>query len=257
MERPIVTESASNLRFLGRRALAGSWVEATMVIVIITLCTQIPALLIDTFFGKPRVLHTEIAGEAVDISLGNASALSGIFTLLVMGAFALGASKYFLALIRRQSHSTGQAFSGFEHFGNALLLMLLYTIFVFLWTLLLIVPGIIAAFRYSQAFYILADDPNKGALECLRLSKEMMRDNKLKLFCVDLSFIGWLILAAIPSGIISGVINVATNGVGIGYFLQSLIMLVTYIPVYIVTAYMTSTQTVFYEMVNGKNFVVQ
>ena len=257
MERTIVTESASNLRFLGRMALAGSWVEATMVIVIITLCTQIPAMLIDTFFGKPRVLHTEIAGETVDISLGNASALSGIFTLLVMGAFALGASKYFLALIRRQPHSTGQAFSGFEHFGNALLLMLLYSIFVFLWTLLLVVPGIIAAFRYSQAFYILADDPNKGALECLRLSKEMMRDNKFKLFCVDLSFIGWLILAAIPSGIISGVINVATNGVGIGYFLQSLIMLVTYIPVYIVSAYMTSTQTVFYEMVNGKNFVVQ
>ena len=55
MERTIVTESASNLRFLGRRALAGSWVEATMVIVIVTLCTQIPAMLIDTFFGKPRV----------------------------------------------------------------------------------------------------------------------------------------------------------------------------------------------------------
>ena len=257
MERTIITESASNLRFLGRRALAGSWLEATMVVVIVALCTQVPALFIDNFFGKPQVIHTQIAGEDVDIALGNASALSGVFTMLVMGAFALGASRYFLALIRRQTHSAGQAFSGFEHFGKAFVLMLLYSIFVLLWSLLLIVPGIIAAFRYSQAFYILADDPNKGALECLRLSKEMMRDNKFKLFCVDLSFIGWLILAAIPAGIISGAVSVATDGAGINFFVYNLIMLAAGAPTYVVTAYMSSTQTVFYEMVNGKNFVVQ
>ena len=257
MERTIITEPARNLRFLGRKALAGNWAQATMVIVIMVLCTQIPALLIDTFFGKPRVVHTVIGGQDVDITMGNTSALSGIFTMLVIGAFALGASKYFLALIRKQSHNTGQIFSGFEYFGKALALMLLYSIFVFLWTLLLIVPGIIAAFRYSQAFYILADDPQKGVMECLQISKEMMRDNKFKLFCVDLSFIGWMILAAIPTGIISAAITVATDGAGINYFLTSLILLVANVATYIVTAYMSSTQTVFYEMLNGKTFQIE
>ena len=257
MERTIITEPARNLRFLGRKALAGNWAQATMVVVIITLCTQIPALLIDTFFGKPRVVHTVVGGQDVDITLGNASALSGIFTMLVIGAFTLGATKYFLALIRKQPHNTGMAFSGFEYFGKAFLLMLLYSIFVFLWTLLLIVPGIIAAFRYSQAFYILADDPQRGVMECLRISKEMMKDNKFKLFCVDLSFIGWMILASIPAGIVQAAINISTNGAGISYFLTSLILLIVNVAVYIVVAYISSTQTVFYEMLNGKTFQIE
>ena len=264
MERTIITESAYNLRFLGRRALAGNWLEATMVVVIFILCVQVPVIFIDSFFGKNIVLDYSVAGYEWGVNVGRTSPVSGIFTLLVTGAFVLGISRFFLALIRRKKHSTGQVFSGFEHFGKAFLLMFLYSLFIFLWSLLLIVPGIIAAFRYSQAFYILADSPEKGVMECISLSKEMMRDNKFKLFCVDLSFIGWLLLAAVPSGVVSGVLAATSAGESVffagdsmGYFLFSIIILAASIPTYIVVAYMTATQTVFYEMLNGRDFVVQ
>ncbi len=67
-----------------------------------------------------------------------------------------------------------------------------------LWSLLFVIPGIIAAYRYSMALYVLIDNPELGALECLRRSKEMMRGNKFKLFVLELSFIGWILLATIP-----------------------------------------------------------
>jgi len=74
-------------------------------------------------------------------------------------------------------------------------------IFVLLWSLLLIVPGIIAAFRYSMSFYILADNPDMGIMEAINESKRMMRGNKWKFFCLNLSFIGWAILGVLTLGI--------------------------------------------------------
>ena len=254
MEHVIVTEPAKNLRAFGRQALAGNWGKAAGAIILMTLCMQIPILLMDSFFGKDIVRTYEYAGQSITVTLGRASALSGLFTILVAGAFALGIAKFFLALIRKQGATAGQVFSGFENFGKAFLLMLLYSIFVFLWTLLLIVPGIIAAFRYSQAFYILADKPDTGVMDCLRFSKAMMRDNKFKLFCVELSFIGWLILAAIPTGIVSGAFAaypLAGNG---GYFVTNLILLLAEIGTFFVTAYMMSTTTIFYEILTGKEY---
>ena len=67
--------------------------------------------------------------------------------------------------------------------------------------MLLVIPGIIASYRYSQAFYLLADNDDMTALEALRASKEMMKGYKWKLFVLSLSFIGWILLAAVTLGI--------------------------------------------------------
>ena len=82
--------------------------------------------------------------------------------------------------------------------GKTALGKILMGIFIFLWSLLLVIPGIIAAYRYSMAMYLFFDDPEKGALECIRESKAMTYGYKGKLFVLDLSFIGWLILSIIP-----------------------------------------------------------
>ena len=69
------------------------------------------------------------------------------------------------------------------------------------WTNLLIIPGIIAAFRYAMAFFIIADDGKCGPLEALDRSKEMMKGNKWKFFCLYWRFFGWAVLCAlIPIG---------------------------------------------------------
>jgi hypothetical protein len=75
------------------------------------------------------------------------------------------------------------------------------SIFIILWSLLLLIPGIIAAFRYSLCFYILADHPEMGIMEVLNESKRMMKGNKWKMFCLNISFIGWAILGILTLGI--------------------------------------------------------
>jgi len=74
-------------------------------------------------------------------------------------------------------------------------------LFIFLWMLLLIVPGIVAAYSYRMSLYLLIDNPEIGVSEALRKSKEMMNGYKARLFYLDLSFIGWALLCVLTFGI--------------------------------------------------------
>ena len=74
--------------------------------------------------------------------------------------------------------------------------MFLKKLYVALWSLLLVVPGIVAAYRYRQALYLLLDHPEKSAWQCLRESSALMSGHKWELFVLDLSFLGWALLSA-------------------------------------------------------------
>ena len=140
------------------------------------------------------------------------SPLAGLYVLLVSGALELGITLFFLAMFRKQNVNAGDIFLGFDRFGKALGLLLFQSLFIFLWSLLLLVPGIIASIRYSQTFFILADDPSKGIRQCMDESKAMMNGNKMKYFCLSLSFIGWALLASIPASILDSICNVMKLG---------------------------------------------
>jgi uncharacterized membrane protein len=120
--------------------------------------------------------------------------LAGIGSLLIEGPLLLGLALIFLALSRAQPAEAGMVFNGFNRFGTALGAYLLMTIFVFLWLLLFIIPGIIASYRYAMTFFILADHPELGPLQAISRSKEMMRGNKGKLFCLTWRFFWWALL---------------------------------------------------------------
>ena len=92
-------------------------------------------------------------------------------------------------------------FDGFKVYGRALGLQLLQGVFIFLWSLLLIVPGIIKAFAYSMATYISYDHPELSANECIDRSMDMMKGHKWELFVLYLSFIGWALLCLPTFGI--------------------------------------------------------
>ena len=92
-------------------------------------------------------------------------------------------------------------FEGFSSFGRALAAHILIVLFIILWALLFIVPGIIAAYSYSMTFYILADNPGVGAREAIGLSKEMMKGYKWKFVLLNFRFIGWSLLALLTCGI--------------------------------------------------------
>jgi len=105
-----------------------------------------------------------------------------IITLLVGGPFALGLAMIALNVVRTRKVEVNQLFSGFREFGKAFIVNLLNSILIVLWTLLLIIPGIIKSFSYSMSYYILADKPTLTATEIRHRSIELMRGNKWRLF---------------------------------------------------------------------------
>ena len=121
--------------------------------------------------------------------------------VLISGPMTVGISIFALALSRGHEAELPQVFWGFRRFGVSLGAYLLYTIIVFLWSLLLIIPGMIAALSYSQTFMIIADDDSIGAFEALERSKAIMNGNRWKFFCLGLRFIGWELLCILTLGI--------------------------------------------------------
>ena len=124
-----------------------------------------------------------------------------IGSLLISGALSLGVATFWLSLSRTGYGTMNQAFSGFSRFGVTFVTYLLATIFVLLWMLLLIVPGIIASIRYSQIWFVLADNPQMDALDAINRSKQLMRGNKWKYFCLQWRFFGWGLLCLLTLGI--------------------------------------------------------
>ena len=127
--------------------------------------------------------------------------LGAAASLLISGPFALGLAKFALSISRNEDTRLEHIFSGFNHFGTALASYLLVTIFTLLWMLLLIVPGIIAAFSYSMTFFIINDEPTIGAMEAIDKSKKMMDGFKMKYFRMMLRFVGWSLLCILTLGI--------------------------------------------------------
>ncbi|MBH1940215.1 DUF975 family protein [Mobilitalea sibirica] len=127
--------------------------------------------------------------------------LWALITFFIGGAVELGYCRFNKNLIQGTNPQLKDLFSRFDIFFKALGLRIVIAIFTFLWGLLLIIPGIIAALSYSMAFYIMEENPSMGILDAIGESKEMMRGNKFRLFCLGLSFIGWLILCVFTFGI--------------------------------------------------------
>jgi len=169
----------SQLKLSAREQLKGNWGTA------ILLC-----LIFSIICGLPGPIMTNINPY-----------IGQILGILITGPLTLGLSKCFLKLIRHEPFMFENLFDGFKNFSTSLIAQILTVIFVFLWSLLLIIPGIIASYRYSMVFYILSDNPETSAMEALNSSKEMMLGSKWKLFCLHLSFIGWGILGLFTLGI--------------------------------------------------------
>ena len=138
----------------------------------------------------------------VYLVLGSAIAFTFIGPIILSGVFAFGFMAAYLTLVRTKSTSFETLFSGFSNFGTTCVVGILQTIFLTLWTLLFIIPGIVKIYSYSMTYYVLHDNPNLSASEAITESRRMMNGYKGKLFCLDLSFIGWFLLSALTLGLL-------------------------------------------------------
>lgn len=114
----------------------------------------------------------------------------------------VGASLYHLGIRRGEEMPFVTLFDGFAFVGKIILLYVVQVIFISLWTLLLVIPGIVAAYRYRFAMLNLCENPEIGVMEALNMSKAQTLGFKWQLFVLDLSFIGWNILVGLTLGIL-------------------------------------------------------
>jgi len=121
--------------------------------------------------------------------------------MLVANVIEYGVSITFLKLTREKKITFEYMFSGFKDYGRVVATMFFRNIFIFLWSLLLIIPGIVKSYAYSMTEYLIADNPSFDALSAITKSKEMMQGWKGKLFLLDFSLIGWWFLSLFTCGI--------------------------------------------------------
>ncbi|MCQ2413974.1 MAG: DUF975 family protein [Clostridia bacterium] len=137
-------------------------------------------------------------------AIEGALSFTAIGTFLVVGPLSYGLARLTVNRVRHPEEDVKleQLFSGFtENFGATVLLGLLQNLFIFFWSLLLVIPGIVKSYSYSMASFIQQDAEDKDWKVCIDASRKMMKGHKWELFVLDLSFLGWYILGALCFGI--------------------------------------------------------
>ena len=162
-----------------REKLRGNWTEPALI----TLACGVVAGLLSMMMAEGHY------------------SLSWSINLLIGGPFAVGVASFYLAVTREKKFDVHKLKRGTQEFLKAFLTYLLVGVFIFLWTLLFLIPGIVAIYSYSMVYFILCDRPELSISETLKQSKKLMYGKRWKLFCLDCRLIGWFVLSLLTLGI--------------------------------------------------------
>lgn len=199
-----------NSRYYRERArlmLSGKWAMAVLVTLVAGILGGLLSssgasfeidLDAEAMHKLPESVRTYLA---IVVSIGS---VLGTIQFIVGGTVQLGYCKYLLKLHDNEAGEKPgikDLFSQFGRFADGFVLSLLTGIYTFLWTLLFIIPGIVAIFKYAMAPFILLENPDMKPKDAITASKEMMDGHKGELFILDLSFIGWSLLSVLTLGI--------------------------------------------------------
>ncbi len=171
-----------------------------------------------------RWMYVLLAGlivSAISTVIAAIPGVGAVAALLITGALAVGLALFLLHLARSADAQPelGKLFNGFtEGFVENLLLGLMTAIFTFLWSLLFIIPGIVKSYAYSMAPYIRADHPEYTWKQCLDESIRITKGHKMRLFLLQLSFIGWIIVGALAFGIGTLWVTAYMNAATVSYY---------------------------------------
>lgn len=181
-----------------REALRGNWGLAVGTTFLIGLITSFVPSLVEVFMsgGFGNYFEQEQAPPA--------AVFGSLFVSLLLAPLGVGLYWFFLRLVRGEGPTLGSVFEVYADLKNSIKLIftnIVIGFFVFLWSLLLVIPGIIKALAYSQTFFVLKDHPEYGILQAITESRKLMDGYKWKYFLLQLSFIGWVLLAILTLGI--------------------------------------------------------
>ncbi|MBR2578553.1 MAG: DUF975 family protein [Clostridia bacterium] len=146
-------------------------------------------------------LWAKMMASPLIISYLSISLFVGIAVLLFAPVLTLGVHHVYLKATTDEKPHFSEMFSKMSQFGTAFLTSLVTGIFIILWSLLLIVPGIIASYSYSMVYFILAEHPEMSAMDAIRESKRIMKGHRFELFVLQLSFFWWYLLCIVTLGL--------------------------------------------------------
>ncbi len=196
-------------------------------------------------YGMYEIIYYYLGGMGTTVYVFLV-ALSTLFSAVL----TYGYVGYCLRVSRMRAVGYGNLLDGFGMVGRVIALHFLTVLFVALWNMLFIIPGIIAAYRYRMAYFIMLDDPDCGALEAIRRSKGMMRGHKARLFVFDLSFVNWALAFVAVSALCTAATVIAAPEGPAGYTVAFIgagvaLALISALSLW-VRSYMITSQAVYY-----------
>ena len=199
---------ASVLRARARANLAGKWgISIGIAAVAFLLGGQLtgsnfwPSISTEALARYPTLQTISNAlnwkTEIGPITLSLRSGTLGLATFILGGVIQLGYAQLLLNQHDGKDFQFRDIFSQFDRFGTGFAQIFLRSVYTTLWSLLLVIPGIVKSYSYSMTPFILAEHPNLPASQAIDISAQMMEGHKMDLFLLNLSFIGWDILAGL------------------------------------------------------------
>lgn len=193
----------SDYRRVARENLEGNYWQSVLVAFVAALfgavltggtifSLNVDAELLDTL---PKIIVRYL------MIMGSISGFLGLVRFIVGGTVQLGYTQYLLKQHNHAHFDIHDLFSQFDRFKDGFLQSFLRGLYITLWSLLFIIPGIIKSFSYAMTPFIMAENPDMTAKEAIEASKQMMDGHKGELFMLDLTFIGWELLAALTLNI--------------------------------------------------------
>lgn len=185
------------LKNRAKASLQGKYLTALLVCLISSVVTSGVSLA-----GTASNFSDSFTGHGgVSLSFNLFGGAGSLVSVLIGGALSIGSALFFLNLCDNRDAGLEDLFAPFKFWTNTVVMNLLITVFTFLWSLLFIIPGIVAALSYFAAPYILAEHPEIKASDAIKMSKDMMKGHRWELFKLYFSFIGWFILCILTAGI--------------------------------------------------------
>lgn len=186
------------IKLEARQALRGSWGKGVLLSLIYFLISLVLTTLINILFngGIHNWLYQQSSSAGADL-------VNFIINLLFI-PLTVGIIWFYLSLVRSESPQVSQVFRIYTDAALSVKLIgtnVMIGIFTFLWSLLLLIPGIIKGLAYSQTMFLLKDNPEYGIFEAITESRRRMDGYKWKYFLLNLSFIGWGLLCILSIGI--------------------------------------------------------
>ena len=132
------------------------------------------------------------------------SMFASVFTMLAGWILATGFALYCMGIRQLEIMDYGTLFDGFSFTGKIIALNFVMNFFICLWSMLFMIPGVIAYYRYRFALYNLCENPGLSVMEALDMSKRQTQGWKLELLKLDLSYLGWIVLSLLPALYVDG-----------------------------------------------------